>query len=179
MTVSDYSCLSQSTINKATMSCTFPPPGLVISCSVFFLSFPVQCDTDANNTSRPILPWRGTFAVIIIIMSDCFVWVGESKKAQQDEHHHDDCTSTSETISYKKNEALSESSSHLSMHTDFLLYLWQDKALMNLFFFFRLDGADVRCLPPRCSRELGLQEPGSHHYPRRGKGPGVNHLVIE
>lgn len=37
-----------------------------------------------------------------------------------------------------------------------------------------VDGADVRCLPSRCGGQPGLQEPGAHHHPRRGEGPGVN-----
>lgn len=61
----------------------------------------------------------------------------------------------------------------------FVLSLWGAKAFIKVIsvFFCWLDGADVRCLPPRCGREPGLQEPGSHHYPRRGKGSGVKLFV--
>lgn len=45
-------------------------------------------------------------------------------------------------------------------------------------FFCWLDGADVYCLPPWCVRKPGLQESGSHHYSRRGKGSGVNFLCL-
>lgn len=59
----------------------------------------------------------------------------------------------------------------------YMLSLWSAKALITVLVisvFWWLDGADVRCLPPRCGRESGLQEPGSHNYPWRGKGPGVD-----
>lgn len=48
--------------------------------------------------------------------------------------------------------------------------LW--KCWLNLLSVSK-DGADVRCLPSWHCREPWLQEPGSHHHPRRGKGPGI------
>lgn len=63
---------------------------------------------------------------------------------------------------------------HLISHS--ICYSWGVQDLINVMVKSAcclLDGADVCCLPPRCGRQPGLQEPGAHHYPWRGKGPRV------
>lgn len=93
-------------------------------------------------------------------------WV---QKAQRD-NHHDERPRLRQKHFHSKKNPLSESQSPF-------MFLWKTLIkVMVIFALSWLDGADVRCLPPRCGREPGLQEPGSHHHPRRGKGPGVNRL---
>lgn len=95
-------------------------------------------------------------------------------KAQRDERHHDDCPRPHQKkFSHHENKTLQWIIT-TPLHAHCAIMLWW-KWIISA--FCRLDGADVRCLPPRCGREPGLQEPGSHHHPRRGKGPGVNLLV--
>lgn len=50
------------------------------SCHNVFVFFSVQCDTDVNNTSRPILPWRGTLYSfytdgIIVIITTVYILI--------------------------------------------------------------------------------------------------------
>lgn len=123
--------------------------------------FLLQCDTNVNNAGRPIFRWRGTLwyfcsnyrhysrKYVIMTTTDCHIRdiFMQNMTIKETVNHH--------TFSCRM--------SNLSFFCGTFLP-----------FFCWIDGADVYCLPPWCGRKPGLQESGSHHHSRRGKGSGIN-----
>lgn len=106
LTVIIHLCTTHSQPAHCLLAWTQTSKSDTLSFSLFFLFSVTQMLTTQADRFSPEEVNCGPFTLIVIIMANCVVRVGESEKAQRDKRHHDNHLHPRQTLFHTKSPSM-------------------------------------------------------------------------